>query len=150
MMCREQAEWEKVFNPEIYTGDLNIPDFNMMDFTGTAGSTTTPSDPNNPSNPYPSTLDPTTFHTQAAANISNIGITTSNPLNVPIGGGGSTGAGGAAEDLSDVQFTPTWFPSGPRPVQGTYGAGGQSGQGGGAYAGGWGGGQGQGQRYGSG
>ncbi|KAF2214350.1 hypothetical protein CERZMDRAFT_105450 [Cercospora zeae-maydis SCOH1-5] len=28
------AEWEKVFNPAIYTGDLNVPDFDMSNFTG--------------------------------------------------------------------------------------------------------------------
>ncbi|KAK4497551.1 hypothetical protein PRZ48_012002 [Zasmidium cellare] len=117
------AEWEKVFNPEIYTGDLNIPDFNMTDFTGPFPTTA--------QNPSTAAMDPMTFNVQAAANIESIGITSSEALNVPVEG-----------DLSDVSFpAATWFAPGIGPATG-------QGQGGGGY-GDWAGRSGSG-RYGSG
>ncbi|KAI5361327.1 hypothetical protein Slin15195_G124390 [Septoria linicola] len=52
------AELEKVFAPDVYTGDLNLPNFNMTDFTGSgfAGPA----------------LDPYTFNAVAASNINDI------------------------------------------------------------------------------
>lgn len=86
-----QAEWEKVFNPEVYTGDLNIPDYNMTDFTGDFAA---------------ASMDPTMYNVQATQNIHDIGITQSNAFNVPISG-----------DLSDVTFAPTSFVPAPRRYQ---------------------------------
>ncbi|CAK1359082.1 unnamed protein product [Cercospora beticola] len=53
------AEWEKVFNPAIYTGDLDVPNFDMANFTG-AGFTGQP-------------LDDYGYSTMAASNINAIG-----------------------------------------------------------------------------
>ncbi|EME40354.1 hypothetical protein DOTSEDRAFT_74979 [Dothistroma septosporum NZE10] len=81
------VEWEKVFNPEHYTGDLNLPDFNMTDFTGDYSANS-------------AGMDPTAFRVTAAANIHNIGITQTEPLNMP-----------TEAELADVHFTPTMIPN---------------------------------------
>lgn len=46
-------------------------------------------------------LDAHTFNVTAAANIHNIGLASSSAFNIPTG----------AQDLSDVNFTPTLIPS---------------------------------------
>ena len=45
-------------------------------------------------------MDPTAFNVTAAANIHNIGITQTEPLNMP-----------TEAELADVHFTPTMIPS---------------------------------------
>lgn len=82
-----QAEWEKVFNPEHYTGDLNIPDFNMTEFTGSGDFYSTGTGAGASAGAGPAMG----FNLQTAANF-----------------GAGIGDGG---DLEDVRFTPAFFPT---------------------------------------
>lgn len=128
----------------------------MTDFTGPyptsspnlSTNTSSNNNPQNPSSSYDPTsaagLDPLTFNIQAAANISRLGITSSDALNIPT----------SDADLTDVNFTPTWFPnvSATGPVKYNFQSqgGGSGGYGAGSGWTGEGQGQGQGQgRYGS-
>lgn len=56
------TEWEKVFHPDVYTGDLNLPDFDMTAFTGgTARYTTTTTTANTmAADSYPYSMPATT------------------------------------------------------------------------------------------
>ena len=78
MLTQYKAEWDKYFPIEQNTGDLNIPDFNLAEFTGGYSG---------------ASMDPT------------FGATTSG-INIP-----------SAQDLADVNFTPTYFAEGVPPSQ---------------------------------
>lgn len=92
----------------MYTGDLNVPDFNMTDFTGNADY-----DFNAPP------IDQDTFNAAAAAAASNINAprtsalpmdytTTASPAdNMNEASGGMY----SAADLSDISFTPALIPN---------------------------------------
>ncbi|KXT04453.1 hypothetical protein AC579_632 [Pseudocercospora musae] len=126
------AEWETAFDVSHYTGDLNIPDFNMADFTGTT-AWSYPTQPAYAQQPYTSTTSSLAdqWAGTAAANIydiSHMNFTANLPN---------------AADLADVNFGPsTLIPAAPVGGYGVYAQQqqhqhqrGNSGGGGGGYGG---------------
>ncbi|KJY02260.1 hypothetical protein TI39_contig71g00010 [Zymoseptoria brevis] len=75
------AEWEQAFPSNIYTGDLNIPDFNFNDFHGGGGGGSGGSNYN-----------PTAFNTEEFSNMNSLQSTH------------------FVDQLADIQFTPTLIP----------------------------------------